>query len=90
MEKNIPLSANATRAATVLTGINTGKAPRLMLRDYYSGIRRKKLSCSQTWQLIEVQVAFFLTVFPAECNFLVRVLLLLWFINSILRLRNSL
>ena len=48
------------------------------------------LSNGQTWQLIEVQVAFFLTVFPAECNLLVRVLLMVWFINSILRLRNSL
>lgn len=90
MEKNIPLSANATLAATVLNVINTVKAPFFMLRDYYSGIIGKKLSCGQTWQLIEVQVAFFLTVFPAECNFLVRVLLLLWFTNSILRLRNSL
>ena len=90
MEKNIPLSANANLATTVLSVINILKAPFFMLRDYYSGIIGKKLSCGQTWQLIEVQVAFFLTVFPAECNFLVRVLLLLWFINSILRLRNSL
>ena len=90
MEKNITLSANTTLAATVLNVINTVKVPFFMLRDYYSGIIGKKLSCGQTWQLIEVQVAFFLTVFPAECNFLVRVLLLLWFINSILRLRNSL
>ena len=90
MEKNIPLSANANLATTVLSVINILKAPFFMLRDYYSGIIGKKLSNGQTWQLIEVQVAFFLTVFPAECNLLVRVLLMVWFINSILRLRNSL
>lgn len=90
MEKNIPLSANANLAATVLSVINILKAPFFMLRDYYSGIIGKKLSNGQTWQLIEVQAAFFLTVFPAECNLLVRVLLMVWFINSILRLRNSL
>ena len=90
MEKNIPLSANANLAATVLSVINILKAPFFMLRDYYSGIIGKKLSNGQTCQLIEVQVAFFLTVFPAECNLLVRVLLMVWFINSILRLRNSL
>ena len=67
MEKNIPLSANANLAATVLSVINILKAPFFMLRDYYSGIIGKKLSNgSNIYKSCKVVFIYFLIVMDKE------------------------
>lgn len=64
-------------------------APVAWLGKYYSKVLEKEVSTRQTWLLLEAQAAFFAGIFPMDYNLIVRLLMLLWFVNAAKRCRKS-
>ena len=60
-----------------------------LLSTYYSRVLEQRVSRRQTWMLLNAQLAFFFTVFPVACPFLLRLVCLVWLVASLLQCRNG-
>lgn len=58
--------------------------PVAALANYYSRVLERQVSCRQTWQLLNAQLAFFVTVF-SSCGLLLRFACILWLVSALLR-----
>lgn len=63
--------------------------PVRLLGEYYSSVLEKKLSIGQIWRLIEVQLAFFACIFPADLSVAVRLLAVAWLGSAVTRCRKA-
>ena len=63
--------------------------PVRLLGGYYSSVLERKLSVGQTWRLIEVQLAFFACIFPADLSVAVRLLAVAWLGSAATRCRKA-
>lgn len=63
--------------------------PVRLLGEYYSSVLERKLSIGQTWRLIEVQLAFFACIFPADLSVAVRLLAVAWLGSAVTRCRKA-
>lgn len=59
------------------------------LSRYYSHVLGTEVSMRQTLLLVNAQVAFFMTVFPADCHLLLRLGCLAWLISAVIKCRES-
>lgn len=57
---------------------------------YYSNVLQRKLSTRQTLCLLNAQLAFFMTVFPTDCSFLLRALCGCWLVKALLKCKEVL
>ncbi len=64
--------------------------PVRLLSRYYSSVLERDVTMNQTWHLLEVQLAFFVGIFPADISVVVRLLALAWFVSAIGRCKNAL
>lgn len=64
--------------------------PLRLLGAYYSGILERKLSRRQTWRLIEVQIAFLMSILPADISIAARLVLVAWLVSAACRCRKAL
>ncbi|MBQ9644896.1 MAG: ATP-binding protein [Prevotella sp.] len=90
MNNNMILSANEMRkngADNQLTAC-FGR-PLALLTRYYSEVLERQLTTQQTLHLLNAQLAFLMTVFPAT-SMVLRVLCLTWFVSAVLKCRLSL
>lgn len=62
--------------------------PVAALAGYYSGVLDRPVSIRQTWQLLNAQLAFFLTAF-SSCGLLLRCLCIVWLCTALLQCRAS-
>ena len=60
------------------------------LRQYYSSVLERDINMRQTWSLIEVQVAFFAGIMPANYNLWLRAACFVWFLMALKRCRRLL
>ena len=58
------------------------------LRQYYSSVLERDINMRQTWSLIEVQVAFFAGIMPANYSLLLRAAFCAWFLMVLKRCRD--
>lgn len=58
------------------------------LRQYYSSVLERDINMRQTWSLIEVQVAFFAGIMPANYSLLLRAAFCTWFLMALKRCRG--
>ena len=100
MEKNMVFTAsNETinsmqrSANSVITTankvLNAAKAPVEWLRNYYSVVCEKELTFGQTMLLINAQVAFIATVFPANMPIVARIACCAWLVYSLKICKNE-
>lgn len=59
------------------------------LAAYYSKVLEQPVNTRQTWLLVNAQMAFFLTVFPAACPMLLRIGFAAWLVDALLRCRRE-
>ncbi len=96
MEKNIifatrDIDGKRFELAELWKGITEwASAPVRILARYYSSVLEREVSMNQTWHLIEVQLAFFAGIFPADISVVVRLLALAWFVSALVRCKNAL
>lgn len=64
--------------------------PLRLLGAYYSGILERKLSRRQTWRLIEAQMAFLMSILPADMSVAARLVLVAWLASAVARCRKAL
>lgn len=64
--------------------------PIRLLGAYYSGILERKLSRRQTWRLIEAQMAFLMSILPADMSVAARLVLVAWLASAVARCRKAL
>ena len=77
-----------SRTCTVMLIENVKKSlkrPTEWLRQYYSAVMEREINDRQTWSLIEVQVAFFAGIMPADYSLLLRAACCLWFYLALKR-----
>ena len=58
------------------------------LHQYYSSVLERDINMRQTWSLIEVQVAFFAGIMPANYSLLLRAAFCAWFLIALKRCRG--
>lgn len=83
------LKSFSTIADTISMVSASLKMPVEYLRRYFSHCVGHEVSISQTWLVVRAQLAFFLTVFPIECSFLLRIAFATWFLIAVLKCKNS-
>lgn len=94
MKNEMTLTTGRTEVQN--TSVNTAMLIRLAAMAlgpvcrYYSDVLGQTVSMRQTLHLINAQLAFICTVFPATCPFVVRLLFFFWFLSALLKCRNSL
>lgn len=99
MEKQIVLTTGNGTAARVNNTLNTltetaqrictkASAPLQWLRGYYSTVLEQPVSMRQTKALTAAQLAFLVTVMPADYPLLMRLAACAWFVASILKCRR--
>lgn len=59
------------------------------LATYYSRVLERRISCRQTWLLLNAQLAFFLTVFTS-CSLMLRTICLIWLVLALLQCKTAL
>lgn len=101
MEKQMTLSTNSN-TMNKLNGIAFGavsmadaarnalSAPLRLLGRYYSAVLERPVSMAATKALTTTQLAFFLTVLPADYSLVLRFAACAWFVKSLLRCRKML
>lgn len=77
--------ANITEATR-----NMLNAPLQLLRRYYSTVLERPVDTALTKALTTTQMAFFLTILPADYSLVIRFAACAWFIKSLLRCRSLL
>lgn len=85
MESTISSLSHQTRQA-----VKAIKQPIEWLRKYYSVVLEKEISMKQTRILLETQLAFVLSIFPADIHLLLRVGSLVWFCNCLYKCKKAL
>ena len=58
------------------------------LRQYYSAVLEREVSYRQMWQLLNVQMAFVMAVFPTDGPIGVRLICCGWFVYALRACRN--
>ena len=69
--------------------LNAAKTPIEWLRNYYSVVCEKELTLRQTMLLINAQVAFIATVFPANMPIVARIACCAWLVYSLKTCKNE-
>lgn len=69
--------------------LNGVKMPIEWLRKYYSVVCEKELTFGQTMLLINAQVAFIATVFPANMPIVARIACCAWLVYSLKTCKNE-
>ena len=60
------------------------------LRQYYSSVLERDINMRQTWNLLEVQTAFFAGIMPANYSLWLRAACCAWFLWALKRCRRML
>lgn len=100
MDNKMTLTANAAEtmnmaAETMNMSDGTAKAASTLRRmvaplaGYYSRVLGTEVSTRQTLLLVNVQAAFFMTAFPADCHLLLRLGCLAWLVSAVIKCRDS-
>lgn len=63
--------------------------PVRLLGAYYSGILERELTTRQTWRLIEVQIAFLMSILPADMSIAARLVLIGWLASAAARCKKA-
>ena len=95
MEKNITITANDINNREF--GLSElwrsfsewASTPARLLARYYSSVLERDITMRQTWRLIEVQLAFFACIFPADLSVAVRLLAVAWLGSAVTRCRKA-
>jgi len=91
MEKIITMTTGVSFGKTISDMISRVSAklqqPIGMLSKYYSDILGKDINMHQTWQLLKVQAIFFAGILPANYPIIIRVLLLVWLISALKKIK---
>lgn len=96
MEKNITITANDINnrefgLSELWRSLSEwASTPARLLARYYSSVLEREVTMRQTWRLIEVQIAFFAGIFPADISVALRLLSAAWFISALLRCKRAL
>ncbi|MBQ9671349.1 MAG: ATP-binding protein [Prevotella sp.] len=91
MNNELILSNREQKIDQVLTQLATAvNRPLRNVTSYYSRVLERQLNIRQTLCLLNAQLAFFLTVFPAQCSAVVRILCACWLVASLLKCREEL
>ena len=69
---------------------NVANRPVEWLRQYYSSVLERDINMRQTWNLIEVQTAFFAGTMPANYSLWLRAACCAWFLWALKRCRRML
>ena len=69
---------------------NVANRPVEWLRQYYSSVLERDINMRQTWNLIEVQAAFFAGIMPANNSLWLRAACCAWFLWALKRCRRML
>ena len=69
---------------------NVANRPVEWLRQYYSSVLERDINMRQTWNLIEVQTAFFAGIMPANYSLWLRAACCAWFLWALKRCRRML
>ena len=79
----------ARKAQTLWMVINmVARRPLAQLTAYYSDVLDRRLTTGQTLHLLNAQLAFVMTVFPAM-SFALRIVCLAWLVGAMLRCRTA-
>ncbi len=70
--------------------MNTVKHPLDGITSYYSRVLEREVDNKQTLSLLNAQLAFFMTVFPADCSFVLRILCGCWLVAALLKCKELL
>ena len=73
----------------IIKAAMSAKQPVEWLRKYYSAIIEKEISTKQTLLLLEAQLAFVLSMWPADINILMRTAFLGWFGYSLWKCKKN-
>lgn len=57
---------------------------------YYNKVLERELNNKQVLCLLNVQLAFIMTVFPIDCSFLLRIVCICWLLTALLKCREEL
>lgn len=97
MEKNMTINtacsnqtAFVSTLMTILSSIVCGFVePVVWLRQYYSHVLEREVSMRQTWLLINVQAAFAMTFFPADCTVAYRLVCGMWLAGALWMVKRA-
>ena len=90
MNNEMILTANRRSLDSAIARFaNLLNRPVILLSNYYSQVLERRIDTRQTWCLLNVQLAFFLTVFPA-CSLLLRVACMAWLVSALLKCKSAL
>lgn len=87
MEKQITIQSTWMLLENVK---NVANRPVEWLRQYYSSVLERDINMRQTWNLIEVQAAFFIGIMPANYSLWLRAACCAWFLWALKRCRRML
>jgi len=87
MEKQITIQSTWMLLENVK---NVANRPVEWLRQYYSSVLERDINMRQTWNLIEVQTAFFAGIMPANYSLWLRAACCAWFLFALKRCRRML
>ena len=94
MEKQITVTVSPTadRKITemVKKAANTVKTPLRMLRKYYSSVLGRNVSRAEARAITEAQIAFFITVMPADLPIIIRLAACAWLVAKVKRIKSYL
>ena len=74
----------AKRAANMI------KTPLRMLRKYYSSVLGRGVSRAEARAITETQIAFFITVMPADLPIIIRLAACAWLVAKVKRIKSYL
>ncbi len=89
------MTLTAGRPAAQGASINTATVAKLavkalgMVCKYYSYVLGQPVGIRRMLHLLNAQLAFFCTVVPATCPFVVRLLFLFWLLSALLKCKND-
>ncbi len=74
---------------TVINLMKAVRTPLMAVANYYGRVLEREISIRQTLCLLNVQMAFVMTVFTGSA-LLVKLLCLVWFVSAVLRCKREL
>ena len=91
MNNEMILHSNSQNLGFSLSQLKTvAERPIQLLTLYYNKVLDRQLDMRQMRSLINAQLAFFMTVFPADCPLLLRMVCGCWLITALLKCKEIL
>lgn len=91
MEKQMILTANAgsyrKMSEIYRTVVNKMDTPLRLLTAYYSSVLGHEIDRRRTLRLLEVQLAFFVFILPADYSLLLRAIAFIWFLVAVKKIK---